>query len=380
MKIILEAISAKKNGGGGFQIAYNFIKASKQHKDINWLYFVSEDLDTEIGDMFVEERDKTYFVFPTQLQLKTYSKSQRRLDSLIVVLKPDVLFSIIAPSFFRIKCKEVMRCANAWNYVQNVNEYAWSTQTVKQRMITRLKAAITCHYMKNTKYFVTQTETAKKSIIKLTKTDAKNVRVVPNVLPAVFNNVQVFKHKEDTLTHIVYVSAPYPHKNIDIIPEVARILIDKNISNFQFHVTIPENSLFISQFNKLLSKYSVERNVVNEGFQTQSQLIDLYSKCDIFFFPSLLETFSASLLEAMFFKMPIVAADFDFNREVAGDSALYFKPKNAKSAAEKIGRLMADKALYDDICEKEQQRILHYIDYDRYFKDTVDFLKMVGNE
>lgn len=380
MKIILEAISAKKNGGGGFQIAYNFIKASKQHKDINWLYFVSEDLDTEIGDTFVEERDKTYFVFPTQLQLKTYSKSQRRLDSLIAILKPDVLFSILAPSFFRINCKEVMRCANAWNYVQNVNEYAWSTQTVKQRMITRLKAAITCHYMKKTKYFVTQTETAKKSIIELTKTDARNVKVVPNVLPAVFNKVQVFKHKEDNLTHIVYVSAPYPHKNIDIIPEVARILLDKNISNFQFHVTIPENTLYISQFNKLLSKYSVERNVVNEGFQTQSQLIDLYSKCDIFFFSSLLETFSASLLEAMFFKMPIVAADFDFNREVAGDSALYFKPKNAKSAAEKIGRLMTDKAMYDDICEKEQKRILHYIDYDRYFKDTVDFLKIVGNE
>ena len=82
-------------------------------------------------------------------------------------------------------------------------------------------------------------------------------------------------------------------------------------------------SLFYTKAGEFtLDEYNVANMVENVGYQTQDQLKELYSRCDLFFFPSLLETFSVSLVEAMYFKMPIVATDIDFNREVTEDAAL----------------------------------------------------------
>lgn len=382
MKIALEAVTAKKIGGGGFQIAFNFIKKSKDYHNVEFIYFVSEDLDKAFGNLFDVERDKTYFVFPTQLQLTSYITVKKRMNYLIDTLGVSVVYSILAPSFFKFHCKNVMRCANAWNYIHSINQYAWSTQTFKQRMITKIKAVITCHYMKKTRYFVTQTETAKRSIRELTKTKEDNVKVVPNVLPAAYLEAKTEKKEHGDIFNIVYVTGPIPHKNLKIIPEVARVLKnDYNLTNFIFVVTIPfNNKSDIEQFSELVAKNGVEGNITNVGYQTQLQLIDLYSTCDIYFFPSLLETFSAALLEAMHFKMPIVATDFNFNKEVAAEAALYFSPMNAEEAAGQLARLISDRDTYERCVELGNERIKLYNNYDNYFCDTVKFLTEVANK
>lgn len=377
MKVVINAIFAKQRGGGGFQIVNNFIKTSiNDNSGIEWIYFVSEDFDKFVDGLFDESRDKTYFVFPTQPDVNSHFFVQRRIDKLVAQLKPDVVYSILAPSFFKFDCKEVMRCSNAWNYVDSVNSWAWSSQTFKQRIITRFKAMLVCREMKHSSFFVTQTDVAKRSIMQITGTTGDNVKVVPNVLPAIYLNTKVEKKTDDNIFDIVYVSAVYPHKNIDIIPLVANILKSEyNISSFRFHVTIPDRDKgFLTKFKSQAIQLGVNDLIVNEGYQTQKQLVSLYSKCDLFFFPSLLETFSASLLEAMYFKMPIVATDFDFNIEVAKDAALYFEPQNAEQAAMQISRLICNKQLYNQMVVNGQERIQCYNDYQKHFNEIRDFL------
>ena len=51
MKILINTISTKKNAGGAFQIAENFIHAALLSKDsaIEWYYFTSFDVDDVVG-------------------------------------------------------------------------------------------------------------------------------------------------------------------------------------------------------------------------------------------------------------------------------------------------------------------------------------------
>lgn len=167
-----------------------------------------------------------------------------------------------------------------------------------------------------------------------------------------------------------------PHKNLEIIPKVASILKNKyGLQNFKFNITIPLNNIKKNKSFYILAKKNGVSNYINNlGYQSQLQLIDLYSKCDIYFFPSLLETFSAALLEAMFFRLPIVASNFDFNQEVADDAALYFQPMSAEDAANKLYHLITDNNLYESMISKCKNRIQLYNDYTKYFKDTSNFL------
>ena len=57
---------------------------------------------------------------------------------------------------------------------------------------------------------------------------------------------------------------------------------------------------------------------------------------DAIIFPSLLECFSATPLEAMAMEKPFFASDREFIRDVCSDYALYFDPEDPISAANVI--------------------------------------------
>jgi len=57
---------------------------------------------------------------------------------------------------------------------------------------------------------------------------------------------------------------------------------------------------------------------------------------DAIIFPSLLECFSATPLEAMAMKKPLFASDRKFVRDVCGDFAWYFDPEDPSDAANLI--------------------------------------------
>ena len=65
-----------------------------------------------------------------------------------------------------------------------------------------------------------------------------------------------------------------------------------------------------------------------------SKLPELYRNSDICFIPSVLETFSATYVEAMATGRPIVASDLDFAHAVCQESAVYFDPRDPVAAAE----------------------------------------------
>lgn len=376
MRILVNTISTKKHSGGAFQIAYNFLVKTLEHCEIEWIYVVSSDLD-EILPEILKKKDN-YFVFPTQPDFKhSYKRVKKELAKLEERLAPDVIYSITAPSYFTFKAPEVMRFTNPW--VTHPNKYSWSVMSLMGRMKTKLYCWNQRRMMRKAQYFVTQTETTKKGIMQITGVQSENVKVVNNVLPQVFKGLQrTPKPQDGSWVDIACVGAPVPHKNFDILPEVLKELNALGIDNVRFRVTIPSGNPLLEVYKKKLAALGLQDRIISHGRCSQIELAKMYRQCQLCFLPTLLEVFSASILEAMYFRLPVVATDFDFNTEVMGDSCLYYVPMNAKSAAEQIKKYVEDVALREEIKRKMDLRLTMFSDYDKHFNDIVDFLKKVG--
>jgi glycosyltransferase involved in cell wall biosynthesis len=68
----------------------------------------------------------------------------------------------------------------------------------------------------------------------------------------------------------------------------------------------------------------------------------LYRGAVALVFPSLIETFGHPLLEAMLAGTPILAADIPAFREIAGDVALYFPPRDPVRLARLVDQMRRD--------------------------------------
>ena len=97
------------------------------------------------------------------------------------------------------------------------------------------------------------------------------------------------------------------------------------------------------------------------------------------FMPTLLETFSASLLEAMFFDLSIVTSDLSFNSDITKDAALYFRPHDYADAAIKIAELINNETKASALIEKYNDILPNYCNYQKHYDSTIDFLVKVAN-
>ena len=76
--------------------------------------------------------------------------------------------------------------------------------------------------------------------------------------------------------------------------------------------------------------------IFNVGSLSVTQCPTFYKAMDAVIFPSLLECFSATPLEAMVMRRPLFASDRGFVRDCCGKHAIYIDPMNARQAAKII--------------------------------------------
>ena len=378
MKIVVNTISTKKIAGGAYQIAQNFLLKSLKHREIDWYYIVSQDIDDAIGAIFESIRGTKYFAFPAQPDfMRSYRKVKKEVKQLENEIKPDIVYSITAPSYFKFKTREVMRFTNPW--VTHPNKYAWSTLTIGEKFFYYIYGLNQKRLMKASRFFITQTETCKKGIMRITGLPSENIAVVNNVLPDIYTRVDNTPIPENKgIINVATVGNTSPHKNFDIIPDVIKQLEELGYSNLCFHTTFPEEDLVTKKILDKAKRMHVEDKICNHGRLSQLELSDMYRRCQFCFLPTLLEVFSASTIEAMFFNLPIVATDFPFNSDVLGDSCLYFEPKNPRSAAMQFTKLFESIELQNMFKEKMKKRLSLYGDYDNHFNQIESFLLQVA--
>ena len=209
MKVVLNAVIARKNGGGATQIVFNYLNATLKDKVVDWYYIISEEFVEILNDDSIINAEH-WLVLPRQPQVQSYFQAKKAIKSFVDNVNPDIVYSILAPSYFGFKYTEVMRCCNAWDVIER-NDEAFKFVDRKTRLKFGLKTLLVRCLMRHADYFITQTQVAKDGIVRVTGTKEDNVAVIPNVLPRFYQTIIPPYHNQEilhTLKFLMPVKVP----------------------------------------------------------------------------------------------------------------------------------------------------------------------------
>lgn len=116
--------------------------------------------------------------------------------------------------------------------------------------------------------------------------------------------------------------------------------------------------------------YGTKLKWFNSGISDQ-ELQDEYASCDAVIFASMTEGFGLALVEASFYKKPLIIRDIPIFREIAGENALYFTGEDGFSLADKISQWIE---LYKHEKQPKSEGI-KYIDWKTCVGNVYEFIK-----
>ena len=97
------------------------------------------------------------------------------------------------------------------------------------------------------------------------------------------------------------------------------------------------------------------------GVQSYDAVWPLYQSADIFVFPSLCESFGHPLAEALACGLPVLASDIAVHREICGEAAHYFPPRDAVALTSALRRLLQDRSLRCDLAARGSEQVKLFI-------------------
>jgi glycosyltransferase involved in cell wall biosynthesis len=160
------------------------------------------------------------------------------------------------------------------------------------------------------------------------------VHVVYNSYSSVYDDPRLWSDiplpaQSSDVIKIGYLTRDYPHKNIDILPDVLDTLKNDYNLDVEFYVTLSN-----AEWHKKNSNF--KNKTINIGELNVSQCPTFIKLMDAMIFPSYLECFSAMPLETLKLGKPLFASNLPFVTDVCGDNAFYFEPSSPKDIAKKI--------------------------------------------
>ena len=134
------------------------------------------------------------------------------------------------------------------------------------------------------------------------------------------------------------------HKNLKVVLAANEFLDKKRY----------EIVLVGGDFSRVFQSTNLEfaPNIKKVGYLSNQELKALYCEAMGLIFPSLYEGFGLPLVEAMTSSCPVICSDIPSSREVCGEAALFFDPKQSEDLANKLGMILNSPFLIGELKER----------------------------
>ena len=309
--------------GGAIQVAMSFMDhVVCLEKNYNFYFFFSRRLYKEINSSHLRP-------YLSQLRYKIISK--HILFFYFTIMQPKKIFTLFGP-LYSLKLLSgrdwISGFAQPWILFPKNKVYD------QLDLVTRLRFKIIFWIQKafffNSHTLIVEHDGIKTRLQELFKN--KKIIVANNCLNQIFLNPNRWKPIEISKTDkfkIGVIGRNYIHKNLSILPSVHDFLEKNHSIQPQFFCTLTS-----TEMSKMSEDF--KKKVISLGELSINQCPDFYNNMDMIFFPSNLECFSATPLEALYMKKSIVCSNLPFNKNIIGKFGVYFEPNNPVSAAEKI--------------------------------------------
>lgn len=159
----------------------------------------------------------------------------------------------------------------------------------------------------------------------------------------------------DTPPYLFLPAALERHKNIPVLLECLAHVEDRRLQVWIAGGSETDPACK-AELLRVVESLRLETRVRFLGQVPYAEILRYYRGAVALVFPSLIETFGHPLLEAMLAGTPIIAADIPSFREIAGDAALYFSPRDPVRLAQTVDAMRRDPEATQARVERGRQR------------------------
>jgi glycosyltransferase involved in cell wall biosynthesis len=262
-----------------------------------------------------------------------------------------------------------------WPHAVYPESPAWRMMSRFDRTVSRIKLKMFSTHLHRASLIMAQTEVMADRLRRIYGLD--NIVLVPNAVSpeAMAGQNEIAFDLPDGKTRFLYLTHYYPHKNLEILIPAARLIRDKGLSFVIVTTVSADQHPGAAAFLSTVTDEDLARVIVNLGPVEMSDVSSLYRQCDALLMPTLLETFGAPYVEAMFHKRPILTSDLDFAHYLCGEAAQYFNPCDASSLVAAMEQLNARPDLREAQVASGARRLAEMWDWQQVFEQYVNLLE-----
>ena len=204
----------------------------------------------------------------------------------------------------------------------------------------------------------------------------RNAHTIPTAvnMPTVISSESDIDRKYglEPLKFFLFLGRLSKEKNVDYL-----IWAFKHIKDFKL-VIAGTNTVEPEYVNYLHNQGANNANVVFTGPAYGSDKDWLLRNAYCFCLPSTTEGMSIALLEAMSYRLPIIASDIIPNKEVLKDNGLYVRPENISDLINAYNEAICDPLRLREYVEHNYNIVKWHFTWDKVAKKYVEYLNSIG--
>lgn len=376
MRLLINTSTLK--GTGVSQVAISFINECRNFKENLYVVILSKS----VAKGLKKETFPSNFVFEILNDFSFHPFSLvsniKRLSDLENEYRPDCVFSVFGPSYWTPTTPHLMGYAYP-HYIYKDSPF-FNAVSMRYRGRLWVKEKFHSFFLRrNGQYYVAETKDVAQRLSRFLGISMERVFVVNNTCNHFFLDQHDFEKrllpkKRDSEFRFLSLSTPYPHKNLQILNLIIPLINERNLPfDVKFVVTVPD-----VDFMNLFEESVVDR-IINLGVLDVFDCPIAYLETDALFHPTLLECFSASYVEAMEMKRPILTSDLPFSRGICENAAIYFNAEDPNDVVDKISELLNTPSLYNDLVRRGTMRKATFPSAVRRAESYLEICKLISS-
>lgn len=380
MKLMIDASVCSK--GGGVQVALSFLENIAFDSEFELICVVNPEIDKQLS-IAAKDKIKDYYVECVEPVYKKIIQGQR-ISKIEKNHAPDLVFVVFGPSYWRPKAQCLQGFALPLMVYEDTRNYIYKHNLklkIYQKLLNYFKAR---KFKRNADFAVVETQTFKQRLSSFMSFDESKIFVVENSFNSNFlieNKIKKPEIIQSQILNLFVPSAFYPHKNLNILVDVAYYLKNEFKLTFKFNFLIKKDSLEWQNLTILAKSKNVDDCFYTYGTVPNARMKELYAINNFIILPTLAEASTAVYPEAFISKKVLLTSDIDFARELCGNAAVFFNPLDAYDIAEKIININFDTQKQAQLIQNGLERVksVYLSPEEKWLKQRNILLNLIGS-
>ena len=377
MKIVVNAVALK--WAGGKSVLNNFLRAFQASSRSHHLQ-VMAPAGFGYEDFPHDERIRIHTV-PSYFHNKWARPLADRywLRRQIEEMAPDVIFSM---GNIAVPTRRKQLVLFMWPYATYPNSVVWQRMSWRDAMFRRIKMGIFKNRLQYATVVAPQTKTSADRLRKYYPQIPK-VAVIPTAVSLdgfrkpLGADIARELERTEGCRKLLCLTRYYPHKNLEVLLNLAETIAREN-KPYRIILTIAaDHHAGASKMLDEIESRNLGDILVNVGPVPMDEVAALYHETDGLLLPTLLESFSGTYVDAMYYQKPIFTSDRDFAHEVCADAAYYFDPHNADDILNVVEKAYEDEdSLTQKMCVG-YKRVQEFPDWNEVASQYITLLERI---